>query len=188
MGETFKLIMPYLTGGARGAIITLCVNWFRNRVKTMQCKYVDDEVLSKLPIKQEDGIEHSNIYCKHFELSNTTGSDIEKFTIVFQFDSTSTILEYNNITKSGANKHSMKRTQVNPNECKATITNFIRKDTIRFTFKIANVTNGEYYITEDDCIKFKIKHKDCRKKKLETKAKRATNVLTTTQLKKAEDE
>lgn len=189
MGETIMTILPYVTGGAGGAIITISINFLRNRVQTMTCKYIKDEILSKLPIKQEDGIVHDNIYCKHFELINTTNFDVEKFTIVFQFDKNSTILEYIDTTKSGEGKHKMRRTRQKPNECKAIITNFIRGDKINFTFKIANITDGKCYVVEDDCLKFKIRHKDCTKKYNANKAKQSTNILTiTNNLNKAEDE
>jgi len=192
MGDTINVIstiFPYLTGGAGGALITWGITWFRNRTQTMMCKYIDDEILSKLPIQQDDGTQHENIYVKYFELLNTTNIDIEEFKVIFQFDKTATILEYIDRTKSGTGKHKMKRTKDKPNECIATIKNFIRKDKITFTFKIANINEDLYYVSEDDCIKFKIRCKDYRKKKLATKAKRSSNVLSISDnLNKAEDE
>jgi hypothetical protein len=186
MEGTLTTILPYLTGGAGGAVITLCVNWMRNRVQKMTCRYIRDEVLSKLPIVQDDGTTHDNIYCKHFELINTTNFDIEKFTIVFQFDKNSIILEYIDITKTGEGKHKMRRTNKKMNECKAFITNFIRGDKIKFAFKVANVSDGACVVIEDDCVRFKIKQKDCIKKYRDKQEKQATNILTI--LHKAEDE
>lgn len=175
MNDIYKYILTFVGGGLAGSILTNILNWYKGRMQVMECRYTDDEVLSKLPIKQDDGILHDNIYCKYFELRNTTNIDIIEFKMIFQFDRTATITEYIDKTKSGTGKHKMKRTQ--PNECTITIRNFNRKDKIEFIFKIANITDDQYYITEDECKGFKIKTKDCRKKKLNTKAKLASNIL-----------
>lgn len=176
MVEVLKYVLTFACGGLSGSILTNVISWQKNKLQKMDCKYIDDDILSKLPIKDEDGIDHDNIYVKHFELKNTTNKDINEFKIIFQFDNSATILKYQDITKSGCGTLKMKK--VKQNECTFTIKNFNRKDKIKFTFQIANITNDIYYIAEDGCLGFKIKTKDCRKKKLATKAKQSTNVLT----------
>lgn len=187
MDETFKYLLTFLGGGLSGSVLTQIANWQKSRMQIIKCYFTDDEILSRIPIKQDDGTTHNNIYCKYFELKNTTNFDIPEFKVIFQFDTSATVIEYIDKTKSGIGKHKMKRTK--QNECTITIKNFNRKDRIMFTFKIANVTDDLYYITEDECLKIKIKTKDLRKKKLNTKAKLSSNVLTISEdLKKAEDD
>lgn len=132
----------------------------------MECHYVDDDTISKIPTTVESG-EVNNIFSKQFILKNTTNADHKSFKIIFEFDSTAKIIRHTDSSKSGTDR--LKKKLLKPNEYAVTIQNFNRKDEVKFIFEIANLDKDEINITEDGCIGFKIKLKDKRKAKLNSK-------------------
>lgn len=163
---------PYLLGGIGGASLTIFYNRWANRIQEMKCCYVDDDVITKIPIISESGEQHNNIYTKEFRLKNTTGKDIASFRIIFEFDADAKIIKQSSFCKTG--KDEIKPKNKKPNECSYIIKNFNRNDEFRFYFDIANVTNDHYNVTEADCLGFKIVVKDERKPTIKNKSKVVT--------------
>jgi hypothetical protein len=165
--ETIQKIIPYLLGGIGGAFITMLFNMWKTRIQKMECHYINEDVMSKLPITAEEGITHSNIYTKQFLVINTTNIDHKEFRLLFEFDSSAKILKHTNISKSGANKY--KSRLLKENEYSVAIKNLNRKDQVKFVFEIANISDNYVNITEDNCIGFKIILKDKRASKVPSK-------------------
>ncbi|MBK9254435.1 MAG: hypothetical protein IPM42_02990 [Saprospiraceae bacterium] len=163
---------PYLLGGIGGATLTIVYTRWTNRIKEMHCCYVDDDVITKIPVLSETGEQHKNIYTKEFCLKNTTGKDISSFKIIFEFDADAKIIKQDSFCKTGRND--IKPRNKKPNECSYLIKNFNRGDEFKFFFDIANVTNDHYNITEADCLGFKIVVKDQRKPTIKNKSKVVT--------------
>lgn len=165
MKEIFLYVVTFLSGSG----LTLLASTIKNKIQTLHCLYMDDEILSKIPVEIGDGNSYENIYCKKFRLKNTTNIDIDHIKVIFQFDACSDILESYCHCKVGHNYHKMKKGKTK-NEIHVTIKNFNRKETIDFTFRICNIKENNYYITEYECKGIKIKCKDNRKahKKLDS--------------------
>jgi len=163
---------PYLLGGIGGAGLTISYGSWSKRTKIMQCHYVDDDIISKLPVLTETGEQHNNIYTKEFRLKNTTGMDISSFRIIFEFDADAKLIKQDNFCKTGKNE--IKPKNKKPNESIYLIKNFNRNDVICFNFDIANITNDHYNVTEADCLGFKIVVKDKRKPTIKRKSKVVT--------------
>jgi len=163
---------PYLLGGIGGATLTIFFNKWTNRIQEMNCCYVDDDVITKIPVLSESGEQHNNIYTKEFRLKNTTGKDIPSFRIIFEFDGDAKIIKQSSFCKTG--KDDIKPKNKKLNESSFIIKNFNRNDEFRFYFDIANVTNDHYNITEADCLGFKIVVKDERKPTIKNKSKVVT--------------
>ncbi len=49
-----ETVLTLLTGGFGGSLLTLGVNFIRNRLQRMECHYLEDDVLSKIPQIRED--------------------------------------------------------------------------------------------------------------------------------------
>jgi len=163
--ETFGKIYPYLLGGIGGASLTLLRNWISNRMQKMICHYVDDEVISRIPVLSDNGEQHQNIYYKEFKLVNSTNKDISKFRIIFEFDADSKIIKHSTFLKTGKDSLKPKGFR-NQNEIAYEIKNFNRKDYAKFYFDVANISKGHCNVTEADCLGFVIKTKDKRKAKI----------------------
>lgn len=155
-----SILVGFLGGGLAGSLATALISRYRNKIQTMECHFIEDEILSKIPIVGEDNVIHSNIYCKTFKLKNTTNIDIADFQIVFQFDIGADILECSTRSKEGYNKQKIKKSKDHKNEARAIIRQMNRNDEIEFTFRIANITEDRYYISEYNCLGFKIICKD----------------------------
>lgn len=162
----------YLLGGIGGATLTIFYNKWTNRIQEMHCCYVDDDVITRIPVISETGEQHNNIYTKEFRLKNTTEKDIASFRIIFEFDADAKIIKQSSFCKTG--KDDIKPKNKKPNECSYIIKNFNRNDEFRFYFDIANVTNDHYNVTEADCLGFKIVVKDKRKPTIKNKSKVVT--------------
>jgi hypothetical protein len=167
MVELIKVVLPYITGGVGGAGITILYNKFKNRIQVMECHYIDEDTISKIPTTVEDGETHQNIYSKQFVLKNTTNCDHKTFRVIFEFDITAKIIRHTDISKSGIDR--LKKRLLKPNEYSVNIQNFNRGDAIKFIFEIANLKNDEINVTEDNCLGFKVKLKDKRKAQLKSK-------------------
>jgi hypothetical protein len=167
MADILPLVLPFLTGGVAGSLITIIYNRVRGKIQTMDCYYIDDDVISRLPIPTEDGVTHSNIFSKRFCLKNTTNTDHKEFVIIFEFDPKAKIVRHTDTTKSGTDR--LKKKLLKPNEYSVTIKNFNRGDEIKFMFEIANITEDLVNVTEDECVGFKVKLKDKRKPQVKSK-------------------
>jgi hypothetical protein len=167
----------YLIGGIGGASLTIIYNKWSNRIQELKCCYVDDDIITKIPIISESGEKHNNIYTKEFRLKNTTGQDISSLRIIFEFDADAKIIKQSSFSKTG--KDDIKPKNKKPNECSYIIKSFNRNDEFRFYFDIANVTNDHFNITEADSLGFKIVFKDERKPKIKNKYKIVTKDLIT---------
>lgn len=154
-------LIGIIGGGLAGALLTLTITAYRNRKQRMCCHYIDDDIITKIPVVTEQG-EHFNIHTKEFKLTNTTNKDIAQFRILFEFDAQSKILKNDTFSKTG--KNTLKSKLLKPNECSFSIRNFNRGDEIKFKFDIANIDKDVYNITEADSIGFMIIVKDKRKK------------------------
>jgi hypothetical protein len=163
MNEYIKLLISFFGG----SIVTQLINWYKNKIQIMKCYYIDDDIISKIPITIENGERHNNIFSKQFILKNTTNKDIDSFIVIFEFDCSSKIIRHTNTTKSGIDK--LKPKYQKPNECSIMIRKFNRKDEVKFIFEIANITKDEINITESNCLGFKISTLDKRKVKSRTK-------------------
>lgn len=161
MGEALFKFVPYLLGGVGGSLITLLYGLYKSRMQKMECHYIDEDVMSKLPITIQDGIVHQNIYTKQFQLINTTNTDQKEFKVIFEFDATAKILRHNDISKTGSDK--FKKRLLKDNEYSVTIKNFNRGDKVKFVFEIANISNNYVNVTEANCTGFKIHIRDKRK-------------------------
>lgn len=154
-------ILPGLIGGGlAGAVLTFLITTYKNRIQKMCCHYVDDDVITRMPVVTEQG-EHLNIYAKEFKLRNTTNKDIGHFKVIFEFEVQSKILKHDTFCKTGKNSFPVELTK--ENECVFTINNFNRGDECKFKFDIANITQDIYNVTEAESIGFKIIVKDKRK-------------------------
>ena len=162
-----KVFLPYITGGVGGAVITILFNKYKNRIQVMECHYIEEDTISKIPTPVEDGELHKNIYSKQFVLKNTTNCDHKTFRVIFEFDITAKIIRHTDISKSGIDR--LKKRLLKPNEYSVNIQNFNRGDEVKFIFEIANLNNDEINVTEDNCVGFKIKLKDKRKAQLKSK-------------------
>lgn len=150
-----------LGGGLAGSIVTFGITHWKGRIQRMRCYYVDNEIISKIPVVNEQG-EHQNIHYKEFKLINTTNKDVPQFRIIFEFDAQAKILKHDTFCKVGKNYHKVKL--LKPNEVSFIIKNFNRDDESKFKFDIANINQDVYNITEAECVGFKIIPKDKRKK------------------------
>lgn len=170
-------ILTLLGGGGIGSIITWCISKYSSKIQKMECAFIDEDILSKIPQKNEDDTVFNNVYCKTFKVKNTTNIDIKSMEIIFQFDSSSTILESYSKAKDGYNKQKIKISKKYNNEAHAYIELFNRNDEIEYVFKIANVSDNKYYITESKCLGIKIQCKDKRKISATSKSNRSTTLL-----------
>lgn len=161
-------IFPYLLGGIGGATLTIFYSKWSNRIQKMICCYVDDDVITKIPVMSESGEQHNNIYTKEFRLKNTTSIDITSFRIIFEFDADAKIIKQSSYCKTG--KENIKPKNKKPNECSYIIKNFNRNDEFRFYIDIANVSKDHYNVTEADCKGIKIVVKDKRKPTIKNKS------------------
>lgn len=168
----FKTAFPYLLGGIGGAFLTILYNRWSNRIQKINCYYVDDDTITKIPVISETGEQHKNIYTKEFKLKNTTNKDIPSIRIIFEFDATAKIIKHDTFCKTG--KNDIKPKKKKPNECSFVIKNFNRNDEVRFFFDIANIAKDIYNITEAECIGFKIVTKDKRKPSIKNKSQIVT--------------
>lgn len=152
-----------LSGGAVGAIITYFFNKFKGRVQTMECYYISSQPLSQLPIPNNEGAQYSNLHEKRFKLVNTTNSDYTSFKIIFEFSPASKIINVYLRSKTGVKQ--FPGTQHKDNGYTISVTHFTRKNFVEFIFQIANLPDDDSFsVVEDDCIGFRIRTKDNRKR------------------------
>lgn len=175
--DTLKLILTFFGGGLSGSILTNVLQKYNNRLQTMKCYYLEDDIQSKIPLAIEDGTMFNNVYFKRFLIKNTTNKDIEHFKIIFQFDNSGSIIDCSTSSKEGVNHHKIRRLAHNRNAAEAIISNFNRNEEIEFHFRLGDISKNEYYIKEKDCVGFKIKCVDKRHSTQKSKSRQSDTVI-----------
>lgn len=179
MDPIVTMILTFVGGGLCGSIATAAINSYKGKMQIMECLYLEDDILSKIPQVNEENILQQNLHFKRFKVRNTTNRDIERFKIIFQFDSSSNIVECYSSSKEGYNEQKVSRNKKNPNQAEAIVVNFNREDEIIFHFQVANLEENTYYVTESECLGFKIK---CYDKRIDAKhsiSRQSNTVLVT---------
>ena len=174
--EIWRNIFSGIGGTIIGAILTAVCTNFQNRIQKIKCYYLEDDVLSKIPIKDDNDVIRNNIHCKKFKITNTTNRDYNSLKIIFQFDPSAEILECWSISKEGWNAQKIKTNLIDNNQADANIKSFNRGDSVEYTFKVANISDNKYYITENKSLGVKIKCKD-RRKRRKIKSKKSDKLL-----------
>lgn len=175
----WSIIFSLLGGGLAGSLLTTVWSTWKSRIQKMSCHYIEDDILSKIPQLNDENEVQQNLHLKRFKIINTTNRDITDFKIFFQFDSTAIITECYSQSKEGFNRQKIKSNKTNVNEAEAQVRNFNRGDSIEYTFKVANVSENKYYVTETNCIGFKITCTDKRTDSKKIKSERSNQVLIT---------
>lgn len=175
--EAISIVIGICCGGLGGSLVTGAINKYGKRLQTMRCEYLDDDILSKVPQKDENNEIRNNLHCKRFRVKNTTNQDILEFKIVFQFDPESIVTSCSSKSKEGYDKQKIRRSATDANVAEALVRQFNRGDEIEYTIQVANVTDNAYYVSEYRCIGFKIKCKDVRKRTARSKSKQSNQVL-----------
>lgn len=175
--ETLTVITSLLGGGLAGSLLTVGVMSWRSRMQKMECHYVEDDVLSKIPQINANNEIQQNLHCKRYKIINTTNIDITEFKILFQFDALAKITDCYSQSKEGYNRQRIRVNIGNKNEAEAIVKNFNRGDSIEYVFTVANVTENKYYVTESNCIGFKIVCKDKRADSQKVKSEKSDQVL-----------
>lgn len=175
--DTLISIFSFLGGGLMGSVLTAAWKSWRLRMQKMECHYVEDDVLSKIPQINANNEIQQNLHCKRYKIVNTTNIDITEFKILFQFDALARIKDCYSQSKEGYNRQKIRVNKKNINEAEALVKNFNRGDCIEYVFTVANVTDNRYYVTEANCTGFKIVCKDKREDTQKIKSEKSDQVL-----------
>lgn len=161
--EWLKIVVPFLTGSLGGAFLNNLITNYKNKIQKLQCCYVDDDIISKLPVEFGE-TKHENLHSKSFEIINSTNMDIPEITINFEFETTAVVTKCVSYSKAGLN---IPKGKINnkKNECQFVVTHFNRKDKIEISFEIADITEDKFNVTELKVTGIKIDFKDKRKPK-----------------------
>lgn len=162
--ETIKIVVSFLTGGFAGAVLNNLVANHKNKIQKLDCSYIDDEVISKLPISFEN-IQHQNLHSKSFKITNTTNKDIPQIKVIFEFESNSVVTKSTSYSKAGTNIPKGK-VYSKKNECHFVIKHFNRKEEVEINLEIANITEDKFNVTELNITGIKINFKDIRQPKI----------------------
>ena len=100
----WTIVITLLGGGLAGSLLTNGWNSWQTRMQKMDCHYMEDDILSKIPQVNDANEVHQNLHLKRFKIINTTNRDIPTFRIIFQFDSTAIITECYSQSKEGFNR------------------------------------------------------------------------------------
>lgn len=177
MEEFIGYAISIVCGGFGGSVLTNLISNHKNRLQKMECYYVEDDILSKIPQKNEENEVQQNLHCKRFRVKNTTNKDLPEFKLYFQFDQESMVVECYSRSKEGYDKQKIRPGRTDKNMAIASIRNFNRGDEIEYTIKVANINKNEYYVTESDCIGFKVICKDVRTDSKKSKSTQSNQVL-----------
>lgn len=179
MDPILVTILTFVGGGLCGSLATAGINFYKGKMQIMECHYLEDDILSKIPQVNEEKVVQQNLHFKRFKVKNTTNRDIDRFKIIFQFDASSDIRECYSSSKEGYNEQKITKSKKNTNQAEAIVINFNRGDEIVFHFQVANLEENNYYVTESDCLGFKIK---CYDKRIDAKhsiSRQSNTVLVT---------
>lgn len=160
-----------------GSVITIVVQKYSGKMQKMKCYYLVDEILSRIPQQNANGDVTQNLHHKQFRIKNTTNIDIREFQVIFQFDQVSEITECYCTSKEGLNVQKIRRNAQYHNQAEAIIRDFNRGDCIDFYFRVANVVDNKYYVSESKALGFKIKCVDKREKIIRSQSPMSNTVL-----------
>lgn len=163
-----------LFSGIVGYICKSLVDCLKNRVQRIKCFYKEDEVLSKIPQVNADSSVTDNLYCKTYEIKNTTNKDIASIDVHFQFDQSSKIVD--SYVENKTNHRALHSRKNYENAAIVKISNFNRGDTVKCVFNVANITDNNYNIQVDAC-GYKIVCKDRRKATAKSKSHQTNQLL-----------
>ena len=158
--EVLKLVLSFIGGGFSGAIFKTFMDKHNNKIQKLDCNYIEDEVISKLPINVGDTT-HNNLHSKKFKIVNTTNQDITSIKVVFSFEPTAVVAKWNSYSKAGVDIPKG-NVYAKRNECHFVIKNFNRKEVIEVNLEIANVVEDKFNITELDIKGVKVRYIDKR--------------------------
>lgn len=161
--ETVKLIVSFLSGGLAGAILNNIITAHKNKIQKLECCYIDDDIISKLPIDFGD-TKHDNLHSKSFVITNTTNQDIEQIKIIFEFEPQAVVTKSTSYSKAGTNIPKGK-VYSKKNECQFVLKNFNRKEKVEIDLEIANITEDKFNVTELNVKGIKVNFKDKRTSK-----------------------
>jgi hypothetical protein len=161
--EVLKLVLTFISGGFAGAIFKTIVDSHNNKIQKLDCNYIEDEVISKLPINVGDTT-HNNLHSKKFIIVNTTNRDITEIKIVFSFEPTAIVAKWNSYSKAGVDIPKG-NVYAKRNECHFVIKHFNRNEEIEVNLEIANVNEDKFNITELNITGVKVRYVDKRKAK-----------------------
>ena len=158
--EVIQLIASFLTGGLAGAGLKHYLDYRKNKIQKLECHYLEDEVISKLPIVYEDTT-HNNLHRKTFKIINTTNTDIPEIKVIFSFPKKSIVAKWKSYSKAGDNIPKGK-IYSKKNECQFVVKHFNRKEEIEIILEIGNLSDDKFNITELNITGVKIKYVDKR--------------------------
>ncbi len=161
MEENLKLIVTFFSGGLAGAIFNHFVSKSKNKIQKLNCFYIEDEIISKLPISFGDQT-HNNLHSKKFIINNSTNIDIGQIKIVFEFEPKSIVTKWKSYSKAG---HDIPKGKIysKQNQCEFIIKNFNRTEEIEIYLEIGNVEEDKFNVTELNITGVKVKYIDKRK-------------------------
>lgn len=159
--EVISIITSFFTGGLAGAGLKHYLDYRKNKIQKLECHYLEDEVISKLPVVYEDTT-HENLHRKAFKIINTTNQDIPEVKVIFSFPKESIVAKWKSYSKVGDNIPKGKIYQ-KKNECQFVIKHFNRKEEIEIILEIGNLKDDKFNITELNITGVKIKYVDMRK-------------------------
>lgn len=161
--EELRLVISFIGGGFAGAIFKTIVDNHNNKIQKLDCNYIEDEVISKLPINVGNKM-HNNLHSKKFKIVNTTNRDITEIKIVFSFEPTAIVAKWNSYSKAGVD---IPKGNVygKRNECHFVIKNFNRKEEIEVNLEIADLNEDKFNVTELNITGVKVRYVDKRKDK-----------------------
>lgn len=161
--EILKLIISFTSGGFAGAIFKTLIDNHNNKIQLLDCNYVEDEVISTLPVMYGDTT-HNNLHFKKFKIVNTTNRDLSEIKIIFSFEPNAIVAKWNTYSKAGADIPKGNIYQ-KKNECHFVIKHFNRKEEIEINLEIGNVNEDKFNIIEQNITGVKVQYKDKRKPK-----------------------
>ncbi|ERJ91365.1 hypothetical protein HMPREF1990_00044 [Porphyromonas gingivalis W4087] len=159
--EILKIIVSFLSGGFAGSLLTYFVNNHKNKIQELCCYYIEDEIISKLPISFGNTT-HDNLQSKRFMIKNTTNRDIDSIKIVFEFESKAVVTRWKTSSKAG-NDIPKGKIYEKKNECSFVVKHFNRGEEIEIYLEIGNVEEDKFNITEQNITGIKVKYVDKRK-------------------------
>lgn len=163
MEEYIKYVVTFLSGGVVGTILNNVISNHKNKIQLMDCEYLEDDIISKLPIVYEKD-SHKNLHSKKFKITNTTNKDIEQIKLLFSFEEQSKIVKHICTTKAGVN-FPVGKIFKSQNEITYYLKKFNRQETAEFYFEIGDIQDNKFNVTELDILGVKIHYVDKRTNK-----------------------
>lgn len=175
----WSYVLTFVSGGFAGAIFKHFVDNYRNRIQTIDCHFVNDDTISKIPATFSTG-QHDNLFSKEFKIINTTNRDIPTINIAFTFEPLAEITKIQSSSKWGIDVPKGKVKNGKKNECIFSIKNFNRKDVVDVYLEVANLNTHDFNIQDSNCLGVQVKWHDKRK----TKANKTVKMVRKTELNK----